>query len=76
MSLKGNKKIAVISLNTKPIVNPTILKGNRISQIKGNKNNKIRAIGQQKTSKMNQRVMAINVFMNIISDILSNEKPV
>lgn len=60
---KGNKRIAPINLNTTSRVNPTILKGRRINQIKGNRNISIRASGQQSTNKINQRRIAISVLI-------------
>jgi hypothetical protein len=63
-SLKGNIRIAPMSLNSASSVNPTILKGRRISQIKGNKKISTSAKGQQITNKMHQRIRAMSVLMD------------
>jgi hypothetical protein len=60
---KGNKRIAPINLNTTSRVNPTILKGRRISQTIGNRNISTRAKGQQSTNKIHQRRIAISVLI-------------
>jgi hypothetical protein len=57
----GNRKIALTSLNTSSMVNPTILNGSRMSQISGNRKSIIKARGQQITNKMHQRIIARKV---------------
>jgi hypothetical protein len=59
----GSMKISVITLNTRPILKPTILNGNRMSQINGYSSKRINAKGQQITNKIAQRMMPIKVFM-------------
>jgi hypothetical protein len=61
---KGKSRIALIKLNNTSSVNPTILKGNKISHIRGNKKNSSKARGQQRVSRINQRMMAMNVFID------------
>lgn len=63
-------KIAVISLNTASSVNPTIRKGNKISQTIGSRNKAIRASGQHSTKRRHQRITAINVLMGDSKQIL------
>ena len=53
--------MVVINLKNILKTKPRILKGNRSSQMKGNSNNMIRASGQQRTKRMSQRIIAINV---------------
>jgi hypothetical protein len=55
-----------MSLKTRSRVNPTILKGRRISQTRGKKISIKRASGQQTTSNRHQRARAIKVLMGII----------
>jgi hypothetical protein len=63
---KGNSRIADMSLNTRSIDRPMILNGKRSSQINGNRMIRTRAIGQQRTNRMHQRITAMSVF--IVSD--------
>jgi hypothetical protein len=51
--------MALITSNAVDIVNPIILKGSAINQIMGNRKINRIAIGQQTTSKTNQRRTAI-----------------
>ena len=56
-----------MSLNTNSRVNPTILKGSRIIHIKGSRNNMTNAIGQHSTNKIHQRIIAIIVFIILLT---------
>lgn len=55
--------MAPMSLNISPIVRPTILNGNRMSHINGNKKSATRASGQQSVKSIHRRRMAISVFI-------------
>jgi len=63
---KGNVRIAPINLITTSSVNPTILKGKRISQTSGNNTSITRAIGQHSTSSMHQRINPIKILMSLL----------
>jgi hypothetical protein len=63
--LNGNMKIFPINLKTASSVKPTILKGSRISQSRGNKNSMSNASGQDTTSNKHQRARAINILIAI-----------
>jgi hypothetical protein len=73
---KGNSNIDPISLNTRLRVNPTIVKGNSKSQISGNSTSITRANGQLNTNRIHQRIMAMNVFMNVISYPFTKPLPI
>ena len=62
-SRKGSINIVPINLKTTSSVNPIILNGNSSNQSTGSKNSSTNANGQQSTSKMHQRIMAMNVFI-------------
>jgi len=62
-TLKGKRRIAPITLNTRFNVNPTILKGSRISQIRGNKKRITIASGQHSTNSRHHRIRTSNVRM-------------
>jgi hypothetical protein len=62
-TLKGKRSTALINLKTSAIVRPTILKGRRISQIRGRTKIKTSAKGQHKTRSMNQKIMTSKVFI-------------
>lgn len=53
--------MAPITLNTNPMVSPTIRNGRRISQISGNRNSAANARGQQITNNRHQRIIVRNV---------------
>jgi hypothetical protein len=55
-------------------VNPTILKGKRISQTSGNNTSIIMAIGQQSTSSMHQRINPTNILMSLPTQNLRHSK--
>jgi hypothetical protein len=65
ITLKGNVRIAPMNLITTSSVNPTILKGKRISQTSGNNTTIIMAIGQQSTSRIHQRINPIKILMSL-----------
>ena len=54
-----------MNLNTISIEKPMILKGNKISQIKGNKNMSAIANGQHKTNKIHQRMSVARVLIDL-----------
>lgn len=62
-TLNGNRRIEVTTLKTSSIVNPKILKGNRISQRSGKTKSAIMAIGQQMMSSIHQSTREIKSFI-------------
>ena len=54
-----------MSLNTRPMVSPTIVNGNSTSHIKGNRINITNARGQQVTNKRHKRIRAMKVLMKL-----------
>jgi len=60
---KGNIRIAPISLKTISRENPIIRKGSRINQISGRRKINASASGQHNTKSINQRKIAIKVFI-------------
>lgn len=61
INLNGNNRIAPTSFKTASSVKATILKGNRINQIKGNSTNTSSAMGQQHINRKHQSIRAISV---------------
>lgn len=55
--------MAAMNLNTTASVNPIIWKGNSNSQINGKRKIKAMAMGQQRDSKINQRMTAKMIFI-------------
>jgi hypothetical protein len=62
-NLKGKRRMAPTSLKTISSVKPTILNGNRINQIRGNRTITNKAMGQQHINRKHQSMSAINVRM-------------
>jgi hypothetical protein len=56
-------KRAPMNLKMISMENPMSLNGNKINQIKGNRNKSIIANGQDNTNKMHQRISVIRVFI-------------
>jgi hypothetical protein len=75
MMRNGNSSIAPTSLNTRPMVSPTILNGSRMSQINGNRNNIINARGQHITNKIHQRIIARSVRISILFETSACKLP-
>lgn len=61
--LNGKSSMPPTILKTSSSVNPTILNGNRISQISGNNNSTTNAIGQHITKRIHQRIKPRNVLI-------------
>ncbi len=77
MILKGNNRILLITLNTSPNVNPTMVKGRSMSHTSGSNTIRISASGQHITNKIHHRMRAIRVFiLQSISHNLAKEGPI
>jgi len=74
-TLNGNRRIELTSLNTRSMVNPTILNGRSRSQTMGKRNSMIRASGQQITSKINQSTRETKTFIVLFSTSLAKGAP-
>jgi hypothetical protein len=72
MTRNGSIKIAPINLKTALRVRPTILNGNKISQIMGKKIRTRIAIGQQTTNSKHQRTTARKVRILVFIAALAN----
>jgi hypothetical protein len=65
--VKGNRRIALMSLKTPSTVTPTNRNGKAINQISGNKTITSRAIGHETTNNRHHKITAIK---NLIRYVL------